>query len=301
MGLSPEQLIRSGFKMASHIAPGLAGRAAFKLFCRPMRSSALNPGEQRLAAKMAPILAKAQSHDVSYSDGHIRAYQWTATTAQSQGRVLLVHGWTGRSLVMTAFVQPLLDLGFDVITFDLPAHGDSSGRTLTLPMAARALQAVVAKFGAVSGVITHSFGGPVALLAAEGGVPLSHGVAMPRIVLISSPATMAMATTMFGTRMGLTPQAQSAMEAEVLRLAGRPIEAFRGDDFLQKISAQVLVIHDEDDADVAFSNAEVIATQPNVQLMKTKGLGHRRIIIAPRVVHAAAAFLADVSVGRATA
>ena len=301
MGLSPEQLIRSSFKMASHIAPRSTGRAAFKLFCMPLRSAKLNPGEVRLAQKLAPVLAKAEARDVAFEGGCVRAYRWPQPAEAFQGRIMLVHGWTGRSLVMAAFVQPLLDLGFEVVTFDLPAHGDSQGRRLTLPMAARALQAVVATFGALSGTITHSFGGPVALLAAEGGMPLTHGVAMPRIVLISSPATMATATTMFGARMGLTPQAQAAMEAEVLRLAGRPIEAFRGDDFLQKIGAQVLVIHDEDDADVAFSNAEVIAAQPNVQLMKTKGLGHRRIIIAPRVVQAASTFMADVSIGRATA
>jgi pimeloyl-ACP methyl ester carboxylesterase len=287
-----EQLVRTGFRIASAIAPGPTGRIAFKLFCTPQRSNALSAGERRLADRMAPVIAAAETRMIVHPQGEVRSFLWAPENRERRGRVMLVHGWTGQALVMTAFVQPLLDLGYEVIAFDLPAHGKSTGRHLTLPLAARALQCVVETYGPLTGIITHSFGGPVAMLAMEGGAPLDHALTIPRAVLIAAPNEMARVTSRFGHRIGLSARALSALDGEIHRLAHRPVDAFRGDLFLRKSGADVLVIHDEDDADVDFANAQaIVADNPKATLMATKGLGHRRIIVARQVITAATDFL----------
>ena len=50
----------------------------------------------------------------------------------------------------------------------------------------------------------------------------------------------------------------------------------------------ILVIHAEDDKEVAFSNAEALARGwgPHVRLMRANGSGHRRIVSAPEVTAA---------------
>jgi pimeloyl-ACP methyl ester carboxylesterase len=287
-----EQLVRTGFRIASAIAPGPTGRAAFKLFCTPQRPKSLSAGEQRLADRMAPIIAAAETRMIAHPGGEVRALRWQPANGEPRGRVLLVHGWTGQALVMTAFVQPLLDRGIEVIAFDLPAHGQSTGRHLTLPLAARAMQCVADAYGPLTGVITHSFGGPVAMLAMEGGAPLEQALVVPRVVLIAAPNALSRVTSLFGSRIGLSPKALSALEGEIHRLARRPVEAFRGDLFVRKSGAQALVIHDEDDQDVDFASAEaIVAGNANATLLATKGLGHRRIIVARQVVTAATEFL----------
>jgi esterase/lipase len=292
--LQTERLVRVGFRIASHFAPMHTGRAALRLFCSPRRSKSLSAGEKRLAAHMRPIMDAAEQSMVAHQGGRVRTYRWRPDEGQLRGRVMLIHGWTGRALVMSGFVQPLLDRGFEVVAFDLPAHGKSSGRKLDLPLGALAMQAVVDAYGPLSGVITHSFGGPVALLAMEGGAPLERKLHVPRIVMIAAPNWLDRVTTMFGHRIGLSERAQSALESEILRQVRRPVEDFRSDLFLARTGASALIIHDEDDTDVAFASAEAIVVHnPRAKLLATKGLGHRRTIVARQVVTASAEFLAS--------
>lgn len=253
----------------------------------------MSPGERRLAAHMLPTMEAAEQSMVAHADGQVRSYRWPHAGARRRGQVMLVHGWTSHALVMAAFVQPLRDVGFDVIAFDLPAHGKSSGKQLDLRLGALALQAVAERFGPLAGIITHSLGGPVALLAMEGGAPLERGLAVPSIVMIATPNGLDRVAALFGSRIGLSPRAQSALEGEIEKMARRPVDAFHSGRFLKCTGATALVVHDEDDADVPFASAEaIVAGNPQATLYATKGLGHRRIIVARQVVAAAVNFLA---------
>lgn len=290
------QIVRTGFKIASRIAPNTTGRAAFRLMCMPMRSKRMSAGERRLARSMEPLLDEAQSLRLRFQGGKLQTYRWGGHGHALRGRVVLVHGWTGRALVMTAFVEPLRARGYEVVTFDLPAHGRSSGRSLNMPLGAEALQAVADYFGPFSGAITHSFGGPLALLAMEGGAPLARATPIPRLAMIAAPNRLDQVTMMFAHHIGLSASAKSSLAGEMQRQAGRPVEEFSTERLLAHTGTSALVIHDTDDQIVGYANARnIMATNPGAQLMSTSGLGHRRIIIAPEVVTAATDF---VSAGR---
>jgi pimeloyl-ACP methyl ester carboxylesterase len=59
------------------------------------------------------------------------------------------------------------------------------------------------------------------------------------------------------------------------------------------MTAPLLVFHDRDDRDVAWTDGEAIAAAwPGAELVSTAGLGHRRIVHDPGVVARAVAFLA---------
>lgn len=292
--LDRQWLLEKFGSAASGIAPGPAGRLAFKVFCTPPRRGTPTPGEAKIAARMSALMANAVAHDVDYADGRVRAYLWPAASGgPARGRVLLVHGWSGRAMVMGAFAGPIRAAGWDVAAFDLPAHGDSTGQRLNLALGARALQAVADQLGPFEAAITHSFGGPVTLLAAEGGPPLAGPTPFSRLVIISAPNELEAITRQFGRSVGLSALAQAAMEAEVERIARRPIAAFRCDAFLATTGLPALVIHDADDAEVALANGKAIAAAgpPGTRLMRTARLGHRRIIFAPAVVKAAVDFI----------
>lgn len=248
-----------------------------------------------MAERMAPILARAERRMIAFDGGRVASYFWRARSGEVRGRVALVHGWTGRALVLTAFVEPLLERGLDVVALDLPGHGDSDGRRLTLPLGARALQAVAQAHGGITGAIAHSFGGPVAVLAAEGGPPLDTAMPLERLVLMASPNSMATVARRFSDRIGLGNGARGALEREILRVAERPASALVVGDFLARIGKPALVIHDRGDHDVPFIRAEEIvkAARGVAHLLATSGVGHRRIVVAPQAIKAAAAFLSD--------
>ncbi len=254
----------------------------------------LSPGEMKVAERMGPVMAAARRHTVETLDATVVAYDWDPLAGRNErGCVLLVHGWTGRALVMGAFVEPLRNAGFRVVALDLPAHGDSTGEQLNLAIGARAVQAVAKTLGPFTGAIAHSFGGPVTLLAAEGGLPLAGAMGLDRLVMVSCPNSLGAITRYFGTEVGLSERAIQAMEGEVLRIAGRPVSEFACDGFLGRIGIPALVIHDDGDAEVPIADAHaIVASAPHARLLTTVGLGHRRIIFAPSVTREAVAFLA---------
>lgn len=285
---------KAAFRIAGTIAPPLAGKAAYYLFCLPPRITAGDPTRARLTEKLSPISDDAEPSRIDSPYATIQAYLWRTPKAQAKGRVLLVHGWTAEALIMALFVKPLRDAGFDVVALDLPAHGKSTGRLLNMPIGARAVLAVADKLGPFTGIVTHSFGGAVAALAVEGGSPIHRKIDLDRLVLIASPHSIARSARDFGNGFAFTENLQDRLGAEVTRAAGRPIEAINIGDMLATVAKPALIIHDTDDERVPFSEAEAIAAaaQGHATLMQTKGLGHERIVIMPNIVRAAVRFLA---------
>jgi pimeloyl-ACP methyl ester carboxylesterase len=195
---------------------------------------------------------------------------------------------------MGLFVKPLRDAGFDCVAVDLPAHGASTGTRLNMPIGARAVLAVADALGPFAGVVTHSFGGPIAALAMEGGSPIGRQLSVARAVLIAAPHSLLQVTRNFGAGFGFSEALKARLAAEITQAAGREIATINTGDFLATAGKPCLIIHDEEDGDVAFSEMTAIADAagPIATVMATKGLGHRRIVVMPNVVRASVRFLA---------
>jgi len=284
-------LLRTAFGTASMLAPQATADAAFRLFCTPPKPRNLSARQRMLIAGAEQRLAESELVQVSHADGHVAAYVFNRA-GESRGTVLLMHGWTGKSLFMMAFVEPLVHAGFRVIAVDLPAHGASSGRKLHLPLAVQAFSAVHDHFGPWHSVIAHSFGGAVATTLLAGAVPAFPAIAVQKLVLISAPNAMSDIFNGFGSMVGLGERAQRALNRKVLSLSGRPIEAFVGGDMLRELQLPTLVLHAPDDKEVSFDNAHgFLAAGDFVKLEAVAGLGHRRILYDQRVIDKAAAFI----------
>jgi esterase/lipase len=207
----------------------------------------------------------------------------------ARGRVLLLHGWSGQALVMLMFVKPLLDAGFDCVAFDLPAHGQSPGHRLNLPMGANAVLAIGDALGPFTGIVTHSLGGLFAALAIEGGAPMTRRLRIERLVLISSPNSLARLTQNFADTQRFSPRILKSINDEIRRICGRAVHELNAGDLLLAAKVPTLVIHDEQDEEVPMSEAGAILARAGstANLMTTNGLGHRRIVVMPNVVRAA--------------
>jgi pimeloyl-ACP methyl ester carboxylesterase len=274
------------------IEPQKGGQLAFRLFCTPPRRPQEMAMEARLVAAMTPLIDKAQRIDSTSEGRRIVAYRWPATVSDPRGRVLLVHGWTARAMVMGLFVGPLRNAGFEVVAMDMPGHGLSEGRMLNMPIGARAIHAVADVAGPFTGAIAHSFGGPSLALAVEGGAPIGRKLALDRLVTISSPNRLADMLASFARQHALSPTTVALMTTEVEAAAGRPVPAVQVGTFLATAGTPALVIHDRGDDEVPFERATSICDAcPNAALLATDGLGHSRIVITPSTVRAAVRFL----------
>ena len=283
-----DSLRASAIRIGGAVAPQVAGKAAFSLFCTP-RVVPKGSAERRLVEKLTPLLSLAEAQGVDTPAATVQAYLWRTPRKPSCGRVLLLHGWTGQALVMLMFVKPLLDAGFDCVAFDLPAHGQSTGQHLNLPMGADAVLAVSDALGAFSGIVAHSLGGLFATLAIEGGAPMTRGLHVERLVLISSPNSLARLTQGFADSQRFSPRILQSLNNEIGRICGRSVNELNAGDFLRVAGVPTLVIHDEQDVEVLIAEAGAILDRAGAtaSLMTTNGLGHRRIVVMPTVVRAA--------------
>ncbi|MBW8769043.1 MAG: alpha/beta fold hydrolase [Gemmatimonadetes bacterium] len=261
--------IRVIFAFLGSISPALAGRLAARLFCRP-RHHRRPDRERALIARGTPV---------PLPNG-LSATGWGAGPV-----VLLVHGWEGRGAQLGAFVDPLVAAGYRVIAFDGPAHGDSTGTTVTGPEFARALETARDAIGPLAAVIAHSFGAFVSLLAA------SRGLQADRIVVIGAPSSVPEVLREFQELIALPARAMPHMVRALEQRGGAPIESFDVATFVGRIDAPLLIVHDTDDAEVPYVNGTRLSELFGAPLLTTSGLGHRRILFAPDVVAAVTEFV----------
>lgn len=295
MAVSLLRLLRPVIRASSLVAPALTGRLAFRAFCTPPRPK---QGANRTAA-VKPVgsrLDGAARISVPYPCGSVAAHLFEPAGEGTGGpapSVILLHGWTGEAAFMSAFVAPLQRAGFRVVAFDLPAHGQSTGAELNLPLGVASLAAVARAFAPVHAIVAHSFGGSIALAALAGTVPAQPRVRAQRLAMICPPSSMAQVTRNFGTTIGLGRRGQEALEARIHSVAGVPVAAFDGVDQLERFGKPTLLVHCRDDKEVGFSHAEALAgAGPFVRLEATQGLGHRRILQSRRVTAIVADFVA---------
>jgi len=266
--------VRTALRGLSAVAPGQAARVAYKLWFYPRRHA--EPAREKT------WLAEAQHFAIQHPPESLAAYRWGKGP-----KVLLVHGWDGRGSQLGAFVEPLRSAGFEVVAFDLPAHGRSSGRKTNMLEAAHAIRSVATALGSVEAVIAHSFGAGALARA------LASGLSANKAVMISPPANLRWMADNFFNQLRLTQNVRMRIESRVTRDYGDSVwQEVSADHNVRDLTLPGLIIHDEEDREVPFSQGERLAkTWPAARLLPTRGLGHRRILRDPTVISEVVDFL----------
>ncbi|MFD3521266.1 alpha/beta hydrolase [Streptomyces sp. NPDC058653] len=259
----------------SYVSPGLAGKAAFRLFRNPRGRSRLRP-EQR------PVMDRAEVGGIAIGGERAVSYRW----GTGRRPVLLVHGWESRGARFAPMVTELLDLGLSPVAFDAPGHGDATGERMTVVDLRDIIKALDAEHGPFEMVVAHSLGVTATCLALRGG-----DLRTERIVAISGVPEFAFLVDRFcallGLRARLNVELRSRIERELFPGEGDIWARFSVPRTAAEAGPQaVLVVHDEDDEmiDPVHSRTLAEVLGDRAELVVTRGLGHRRILDAPQVV-----------------
>jgi pimeloyl-ACP methyl ester carboxylesterase len=258
------------------IAPILAARLAATLFLTPRRvpSPASESEPRKRAARESRTVAALK----------ITTWSWGSGPA-----VLLLHGWEGRATQLGALAESLAKFGYRVIAPDFPAHGDSPGRRSNLIEFAAIIAALIREEEPVA-IIAHSFGSAAATVALR-DTPFAG-----RLVYIAPPEDFGFFTEVFGKMLGISHDLAKRMERTIERRFQIDWSRLRGAALGPSMTAPLLIIHDEDDADVpARFGRDLAAAWPRATLMLTRSLGHRRILRDPAVIAAAIEFISPAS------
>jgi pimeloyl-ACP methyl ester carboxylesterase len=285
-GIPGVRLARPVFRTLDRVAPRAAAGLATRLWCTPPRPR---------PARVGPAVPGGRRSIVLLGDRAVAVETWSpATTGAADRLVYLVHGWGGWRGQLDAFVPPLVEAGFRVVSFDALAHGESSrgafGRLSTLTEMADTLAGVVRTVGPAHGVVAHSLGGSATALA------VLDGLRANRLVLIAPLADPPSYTREFARALGIGETVRAGIIDRIERMVGRPAADF---DVPARLPAAhglppMLLVHDRDDKEVRYGDAPGIAARwPDGELLTTGGLGHRRILRDPYVIGEAVAYLSD--------
>jgi esterase/lipase len=255
--------VRTKFKLLSALSNRKAAEKAFELFCTPqLRTKKILPA----------IFEKSEKIEFSFEENIVRGYRWNHP---SQKRALILHGFESSVINFENYVEPLIKKGYEVLAFDAPAHGRSSGKTITVITYKNLVHHIWNNYGPIDSFITHSFGGLTLCLALE-EIPHSD---LTKIVLIAPAAETKTAIDNFFKLLKLNIGVRKEFDYLIEEQGGRLPEWYSVSRTAPKIKGQVLFLQDKDDYMTPMSDVKPIMDKnySNFHFVISEGLGHRKI------------------------
>lgn len=257
------QLIRTKFTLLSIVSKKKAAQEAFNLFCTP---------QHRNKKELPRIFNEAEVIRFNWHRHHIQGYRWNKGAGR---KAMILHGFESSVVNFDRYVRPLIRKGYEVLAFDAPAHGRSSGKRINVRIYKEFIEYVVQHYGPVHSFMAHSLGGLALTLALEN---LPHDTDT-RVVLIAPATETTTAINTYFRFLKLEESIRDEFEQLILHIGGYPSAWYSVSRALPHLKARVLWAHDRDDTMTPLKDVEPVMARnyDNVTFRITEGLGHRRI------------------------
>jgi len=282
-------LLRAFFKYSSKLSPKLTSKIAWSFFCKPRIK------RKPQSTFETELLQQSKKSVISSGEYEISVYEWKNFKKLSDARtILLSHGWGGHALNFSHIISALNSSGFNVVAYDSPAHGNSSGQRTNLLNNTHALLAVASQFKNVYALIGHSFGNLANTYAVDlcrTNASYSQLEHIEKLILVGGPDKIIDIFTSFTNTMQLPNTILEIFIGKVEKLTQRKICDMSASIFLQTHIGQTLVIHDHDDVIVPLAEAKGVAKNSGAELFTTTGYGHFRLLRAKTVIDKIVNFL----------
>lgn len=265
----PKVILWTG-KTIAFFSTYLAVRYALYIFGKPQRHHL--PKREIAFYKTA----KSKRIFVPTIRKHIQLYQ----LGSSDKKILLIHGWSGRGTQLYKIAETLVDQGFEILSFDGPAHGESSGNHIIFEEFVETVIYLNHTHGNFQAAIGHSFGGMILLNA------IYRGMVLDKFTIISSGNKVEDVIKSFVKNIHLSPKVAKKMIQYIENRTGKDIDQLASSEFIRNSSIPGLIIHDNSDFEVPVSCAYQIKDSiKNGTLLITEKLGHRRILRDSQVIN----------------
>lgn len=268
---------RSKFKILSVLSNRKAAELALDLFSTP---------QFRYKQKLPEIFNEAEKLKFSLQGETVTGYRWNRG---GHRKVLIVHGFNSSVAKFDRYVKPLMRKGYEVLAFDAPAHGYSTGKKLNAVMFKEMILHIHKEFGPVKSYMAHSFGGLAVSLALE---EIEHDENF-HVVLIAPATESKTAIDSFFSFMKLGEEVRKEFDEHITSLRSKPPSWYSVSRAVKEIKAKILWCHDEDDPLTPWADAKKVMDEQhyNIEFIITRGLGHRRIYRENKVSKAIIEFL----------
>ncbi|UJH66625.1 alpha/beta fold hydrolase [Allomuricauda sp. SCSIO 65647] len=235
-----------------------AAQIAFDIFCT-IRKGRVRPEQE-------DFLDAAKLSVEEVIEQQIQAYRWPG----GKDTVLLLHGWESNTHRWRNLIKKLQEHDFDILAFDAPAHGNSTGKMLHVPLYAHTLRHFLKKYQPKS-VVAHSIGGMTILY--------DHFVnpesSVEKIVTVGSPCEFERFMHHYQEILKFNKRVWKAMDKRLKDWFGYHFNEFSSARFVTNNTKKGLLFHDKSDMQVPYTESvRVHEHWKGSKLVLTEGLGH---------------------------
>ena len=257
------RLYRLYFRVMGVFLKRIAAQQLVQLFSSPRQKVSRKKEEE--------VLAIATKKRVKAEGMNLQVYEW----GKGEKLAILFHGWESNAGSLGAFVSPLTESNYKVITYDAPAHGKSGGKRANLIYFKKAAKAIIETYKVPELVVGHSLGANTIIMTA-----FEEQYNFKKVVLIA-PVNRLM--NVFEEMRSILQLSDSLFMAFIRlfeRQAGYTFEDFYFHKFgKQSQLRNILLFHDVGDRITNFSHAEKMNENWNeTHLHSIKGSGHYKIL-----------------------
>ncbi len=246
------------FNILAIFSKKTSAEKAFKLFCTIRKGKVSPPQKDYLED------AKDEVHVIGKH--RIQSYRWPG----SKETVLLVHGWESNAFRWRNLIKKLSEADFNIIAFDAPGHGHSTGDHLNVPLYAESLNYIIEKQNP-DFLVGHSVGGMTILYH-----QYKHGNQnIEKIVTIGAPSEFHEIMGDYQHVLKLSTRVMNGLDNHVKGRFGFHIRDFSTSEFARSNTSKGLVVHDRSDSIAPYHASErVHANWKDSIMITTEGLGH---------------------------
>lgn len=263
------------------IKKSLAVSYCIELFCSPHVKRKKNP-------KIKRQYDKAKCTKLSINGQSVMTYDFGDV---DDPPILLVHGWEGQAGDFYRLIPSLLDAKYRVITFDGPAHGESTGKTTNMIDFAKVIKHILDVYSLdFECAIGHSFGG-ASLIYSVSKLRVNN---VKKLITVSSPDKVSTIFNNFFEMMDINENLSKLFILTLENQTGVKVNDLSLSEMYKKVLNPSMIIHDEGDKVVPFDDAKNISkVLPRLLFYKTKGFGHVRILHEKSVHNKILEFIKD--------
>ncbi len=268
---------RTKFKLLSTVSKRKTAEIAFELFSTP---------QLRHKQILPKVFNQAEKLELKIEGETAKGYRWNKDGGK---KILIAHGFNSTVAKFDRYVVPLIKKGYEVIAFDAPAHGKSTGKTINAVLYKDMILEIEQQYGKIESFIAHSFGGLAVTLALE---EINHNNQY-KVVLIAPATESKSAIDFFFAFMKLDEGVRKEFDNYIFEMRGNPSEWYSVSRAIKNITASVLWCHDVEDDLTPWNDAKKVQEKnyQNIRFIITHGLGHRKIYRDNKVSKAIIDFL----------